>query len=224
MMKVLIVDDNEDALTLMKFALQKDGYDIFLAKSGQEAIDITNKERPDLILLDVMMPKMDGFTTCRKIHFCEENKNIPIIMVTAKNDINDLMRGLESGAIDYIKKPFHNLELVARVKSALQLKKATDELIKERRKTALMEMAASVAHNLNQPLASLVLNIQYIQSLISKDSGETYDKLKEKFETLLTLTDSLTEMIKKIGQITSYKTMPYTTDTKILDIDKSSLK
>jgi DNA-binding response OmpR family regulator len=207
-MKILLVDDNEDSLILMEYALRKDGYEIFLARNGQEALEITDKQSPDLILLDVMMPKMDGFVTCKKIHFGEKNKNIPIIMVTAKNDIGDLIRGLECGAIDYIKKPFHNLELGARVKSALKLKEATDELVKERQKTTLMEMAATVAHNLNQPLASIVLNIQYIQSLLNEDD-ELYNKLKEKIETLITLTDIMSEMIKKIGQITKYQTMPY---------------
>ena len=221
-MKVLLVDDNEDNLILMKNALHGHGYDIFMAENGATALKITEEVEPDLILLDIMMPDIDGFTTCKKIHFNDKYKNIPIIMVTARSDLNDLMRGLECGAIDYIRKPFNSLELSARVKSALKLKKATDDLIKERQKTALMEMAAAVAHNLNQPLSGMILNIQYLQTLLKKGNSVPEEVLA-KFETLITLVDNMSEMIKKIGSITKYYTMPYIKDIKIIDIDKSSL-
>jgi DNA-binding response OmpR family regulator len=221
-MKVLIVDDNDDNLMLMEDTLSKNGYEILTAKNGKEAIDVTNSKRPDLILLDIMMPGMDGFTACKKIHFNENNKNIPIIMVTARGEVKDLMRGLECGAIDYIKKPFNNLELSARVKSALKLKQTTDELIKEKQKTALMEMAAAVAHNLNQPLSGMILNIQYIQKMLQEEKTLPED-LNDKLDVLVSLIDNMSEMIKKIGQITRYYTTPYVKDIKIVDIDKSSL-
>jgi DNA-binding response OmpR family regulator len=206
----------------MKNSLHGKGYKMFLAKSGMEALEITESEEPDLILLDIMMPEMDGFATCKKIHFNEKYKNIPIIMVTAKSELKDLMRGLECGAIDYIKKPFNNLELSARVKSALKLKKATDDLIKEKQKTALMEMAAAVAHNLNQPLSGMILNIQFIQSKLNNKETVPED-IKSKLQTLVSLVESMSGMIKKIGQITNYYTMPYVKDLKIIDIDKSSV-
>ncbi len=220
-MKILLVDDNEDNLILMKNALQRNEHTISLATSGAQALDIVEKEAPDLILLDIMMPEMDGFATCKKIHFSEKGKGTPIIMVTAKNDMKDLTRGFECGAIDYIKKPFHNVELIARVKSALRLKEATDELIKERQKATVMEMAAAVAHNLNQPLSGIVLNIQYIQTLLD-ENPELNPELGDKLEILVSLVDTMSEMIKKIGRITSYYTMQYIKDIKIIDIDTSS--
>ncbi len=221
-MKILLVDDNNDTLWLMKRALQKDEYSILLAKSGIEAITITEEERPDLILLDVMMPKLNGFETCEKILSEEKNKNIPIIMVTAKSDIEDLTRGLEAGAMDYIRKPFHNLELSARVKSALKLKKTTDDLVREKQKTAIMEMAAAVAHNLNQPLSGIMLNIQYIQSLMTQQNIKS-ETISERLDTLISIVERMSGMIKKISRITNYYTMPYVKDIKIVDIDKSSL-
>lgn len=221
-MKVLLVDDNLDNLSLMRYALLEYNYDLFLATSGREAIEITEREEPDLILLDVMMPEMDGFETCKKIHSNDKYKNIPIIMVTAKSDLKDLTKGFKSGAIDYIKKPYNNLELSTRVKSALRLKKMTDELIKEKQKTALIEMAAAVAHNLNQPLSGMILNVQYIQTLLDGD-GIDKDEINKKIEVLIQLVDTMSVMIKKIGQITNYYTMPYIKDLKIIDIDKSSV-
>ena len=221
-MKILIVDDNEDNLMLMSCALDKNDYEIFLASRGKEALEITEREVPDLILMDIMMPEMNGFETCKKIHFDDKFKNIPIIMVTAKSNLKDLMYGFECGAIDYIKKPFNNLELSTRVKSALRLKKTTDELIAEKRKTALIEMAAAVAHNLNQPLSGMVLNLQYIQTLFKKEEAGSFQEIDTKIETLIQLVDTMSGMIKKIGHITNYYTMPYVKDITIIDIDKSS--
>ena len=114
--KILVVDDEKAIVDLISFNIKKEGYDVVTAYDGEEAIAKVEAENPDLILLDVMLPKMDGFTVCRKLR---EKISTPIIMITAKEEEVDKVLGLELGADDYMTKPFSPSELVARVKAHL---------------------------------------------------------------------------------------------------------
>jgi len=115
--KILVVDDEKPIADILKYNLQKEGYEVLVAYDGQEAIDIAFKEYPDLILLDIMLPKMDGFTVCKTLR---EKLTCPIIMLTAKGEEVDKVLGLELGADDYMTKPFSMRELMARVKANLR--------------------------------------------------------------------------------------------------------
>lgn len=115
--KILIVDDEKPIVDILKFNLSKEGYTTIEAYDGEAAIDMAIKQKPDLILLDIMLPKMDGFTVCRKLR---QHLSIPIIMLTAKAEEVDKVLGLELGADDYITKPFSTRELMARVKANLR--------------------------------------------------------------------------------------------------------
>ncbi|MBI9013009.1 MAG: response regulator transcription factor [Clostridiales bacterium] len=115
--KVLVVDDEKSISDIIKFNLLKDGYDVEVAEDGDEALKKVYLIQPDLILLDVMLPKLDGFQVCRKIR---ESFNTPIIMLTAKEEEVDKVLGLELGADDYITKPFGMRELLARVKANIR--------------------------------------------------------------------------------------------------------
>ncbi|WP_129596307.1 response regulator YycF [Anaerophilus nitritogenes] len=115
--KVLVVDDEKSISDILKFNLEKEGYDVSVSFDGQDAVKKTYEVEPDLILLDVMLPKMDGFQVCKKIR---ENFNMPILMITAKEEEVDKVLGLELGADDYITKPFSIRELLARVKANIR--------------------------------------------------------------------------------------------------------
>ena len=115
--KILIVDDEKNIVDIIAFNLKKEGYTVITAADGEEGVQKAMEENPDLILLDIMMPKMDGYEVCKKIR---EKKNTPIIMLTARAEELDKVLGLELGADDYVTKPFNPLELVARVKSQLR--------------------------------------------------------------------------------------------------------
>lgn len=117
MKKILVVDDEKPISDIVKFNLVKEGYEVFTAYDGEEAVQITDEIHPDLILLDLMLPKMDGLDVCREIR---KKYDMPIIMVTAKDSEIDKILGLELGADDYVTKPFSNRELVARVKANLR--------------------------------------------------------------------------------------------------------
>ncbi|NLL06793.1 MAG: response regulator transcription factor [Clostridiaceae bacterium] len=115
--KILIVDDEKNIVDILKFNLAKEGFQTVEANDGEQAIEYALKEKPDLILLDIMLPKMDGFTVCRKLR---QTISTPIIMITAKEEEVDKVLGLELGADDYITKPFSTRELMARVKANLR--------------------------------------------------------------------------------------------------------
>lgn len=115
--KILIVDDDINICELLRLYLEKEGFSTVVANDGEEAINITKKENPDLILLDIMLPKMDGWQVCREIR---KTSLVPIIMITAKSETFDKVLGLELGADDYVSKPFDTKEVVARVKAVLR--------------------------------------------------------------------------------------------------------
>ena len=185
--KILVVDDNDDNLELIEDFLEDDGYkNIICTRSAKGAYDILSKESIDLIILDIMMPEIDGLEACRYIKTHEKYKNIPIVIATAKADLNTLKAGFEAGANDYVRKPITNdVELLARVKNALTLKfqydyiknvnelldkKIEEEVAKSHKKDAMMqeqtklaamgEMIGAVAHQWRQPLNALNINIQ----------------------------------------------------------------
>ena len=114
---VLVIDDEQPIVEILKFNLTKEGYDVLEAYDGASGLSLALEKNPDLILLDVMLPKMDGFEVCRKIR---EKSSVPIIMLTAREEEVDKVLGLELGADDYMTKPFSVRELTARVKANLR--------------------------------------------------------------------------------------------------------
>jgi two-component system phosphate regulon response regulator PhoB len=124
--QILITEDDKHISKLVKYNLEKAGYDCTVADDGEEALGILAKERPDLIILDIMLPKMDGFELCRAIKQDVKLKNIPIIMLTAKGEEVDRIVGLELGADDYVVKPFSPRELILRIKAILKRGKSEE--------------------------------------------------------------------------------------------------
>jgi len=127
--RILIVDDLAPNLHLLEVKLQAEYYDVLTAKSGYEALEIAGKEKLDLILMDAMMPGMNGFEACEKLKQNPETWHIPVIMVTALEETKDRIAGLEAGADDFITKPIDDFNLMARVRSLLRLKMVTDQLL-----------------------------------------------------------------------------------------------
>ena len=115
--QILVVDDERPIVDILKFNLEKEGFEVLTADNGLSALECALTQSPDLILLDIMLPKMDGFDVCRKIR---EKLNVPIIMITARDEEVDKVLGLELGADDYITKPFSVRELIARVKANMR--------------------------------------------------------------------------------------------------------
>ncbi len=125
---VLIADDNPVTLKLLTTFLKKEGLRYITCDNGNDALRLAKEKLPDLILLDIMMPGTDGYETCRLLKKEVSTLEIPVIFLTAKADSFDKIKGFEAGAVDYITKPFENLEVILRIKTQLKLKKAMDKL------------------------------------------------------------------------------------------------
>ena len=132
-MNVLIVDDVLDNLSILGHFLQKSGLDISVARTGEKAFELIGQNKPDLVLLDIRMPGIDGYEVCERLKGDESTKDIPVIFITAMTGAEDMMRGFSAGGVDYITKPFQEKEVVCRITTQLKLKKAQDE-IKRREK------------------------------------------------------------------------------------------
>jgi signal transduction histidine kinase len=153
--KILIVDDAVDTVELLRKRFRSEGYDTAEAYDGEEALKGVEEYNPDLIVLDVMMPKVDGYEVCRRLKADENKKYIPVLMLTAKGEIESKVKGLEIGADDYLAKPFDYKELSARVKSLLTIKASREKLVEEEKSVALDKMMDEVAHEIRNPLVSI---------------------------------------------------------------------
>ncbi len=152
--RILIVDDTPKNIQVLGTILKQEGYQINVARNGMQALEMVDKLPPDLILLDVMMPEMDGFETCKRLKSSSFSENIPIIFLTARTETEDIVRGFELGAIDYITKPFNAVELLVRVRTHLDLKFSKDmiEKVSNERK----ELLHVLCHDLANPFVSII--------------------------------------------------------------------
>ena len=128
-MTIMIVDDTKENINVLRRTLERVKCKVSVALNGKMALDLIPKIKPDLILLDVMMPEIDGYEVCRRLKKDDELKNIPVIFISAKGDVEDIVDGFEAGAVDFIMKPFRQEEVLARVKTHLTLSAAIKKLI-----------------------------------------------------------------------------------------------
>lgn len=157
--RVLIIDDSTDNRLLLASQLRMHGYEILQADDGQEGIEIAERELPDLILLDVMMPRVSGFDVCEHLKSQPQTKNIPIIMITALRDVEYRIQGIEAGADEFLSRPHHREELLVRVRSLVQLKRARDRLEEERNHIQLLynvSRATTTQFNLPQMMVEII--------------------------------------------------------------------
>lgn len=185
--KVLVVDDSQESVDLLVYFLKPAGYEVLTAYDGATAIELVEKNPPDIILLDVMLPKINGYEVCERLKKNRSTFHIPIIMITALKELKDKIRALEAGADDFISKPFDNVELLTRVKSLLRIKYYHDEIIKrnkelEKQKEALIredqlkkELTNLIVHDMKNPLFVIQGNLQMMEMSRSEYPGKNSD-------------------------------------------------
>ncbi len=211
MARILIVDDSDANLKLMTYELEKAGFEVATARSGREAIARIHSRRPDCVLLDVLMPEMDGFETCRRLKAEPELASIPVLMWTSLDSTDDIVRGLEAGAQDYVTKPFVSEVLHARIRAVLRAKEDRDALIESNRrldeaqrsaKQALNvrnEFLSHVSHELRTPLSTLH---QFLSIVLDGLAGQINGEQHEYLEICLRNAKQLRSMIGDLMDVT----------------------
>lgn len=197
---ILIVDDNSNNVKIIAITLRAFNYKLVIATNGQSAIDMVEKTRPDLVLMDVMMPGMDGYETCERIKSKKENENIPVIFLTALSEKANIIRGFEAGGVDYITKPFNKEELISRVKTHLELKFTRDELQKNSNYLQSLNavkdrMFSVIGHDLRSPLGSVKMTLEYLSETIEETSTE---ELKSTIDLLQKTTDEVFSLLENL--------------------------
>jgi diguanylate cyclase (GGDEF)-like protein len=198
--KILVVDDEEHIRRILKFQLEKNGYDVVSAENGEVALQLLRREAPDLILLDLMMPNIDGFEVCRRIRQNCQTSQIPIIMLTAKSDLPDKIMGLKDGANDYLVKPYSNEELLLRIKNVLdwsqQQKQANPLTGFAGNKAIEKELQHRIEEK--QPFAFLYMDIDNFKAY------NDYYGYQKGDESILFLADIIRESINTLGGSTDF--------------------
>ncbi|MBF0225073.1 MAG: diguanylate cyclase [Desulfobacterales bacterium] len=211
--KILVVDDSLTIRMQVKDLLELNGFDVTLAENGLRCLEILQYEKPDVILLDIIMPEMDGIEVCQKIKIDEKLKYIPILILTTESDIENKVMGLDAGADDYVTKPFELKELMARIKVIirnLQLQKELrlankkileqqKSVIEEERLKVLLQMSGATALELDQPLSSLLGYIDLLNSC--KNDMEKLNKCIYKIKSCGKKVSDVTKRIQNINYL-----------------------
>ena len=157
---ILIVDDSRETLDVIDRMLSNSGYKTLLARSGEEAMDIIRKNQPDLILLDINMPDVDGFEVCRRLKSSADTRDVPVIFLTGRRETGDIVRGFHRGAVDYIQKPFHMTELLARVENHLEIRRGKEEL--KRLNASKDRFFSLVSHDIKDYMSTIMETTEYL--------------------------------------------------------------
>ena len=209
MKKILVVDDEKPISDIIKFNLKKEGYDVYTAYDGEEALQKVEEVNPDLILLDLMLPKIDGLEVAREVR---KTHNMPIIMVTAKDAEIDKVLGLEMGADDDVTKPFSNRELVARVKANLRRQSAT-----------MAEAQAAEEESKNNDIAIGDLVIHPDAYVVSK-RGEKIELTHREFELLYYLAKHIGQVMTREHLLQTVWGYDYFGDVRTVDVTVRRLR
>jgi two-component system sensor histidine kinase/response regulator len=227
---ILVVDDHKTNLQLLSSTLEKAGYNVRVATSGEQALRQTQLSLPDMILLDIMMPGMDGYETCQQLKSDPDTAAIPVIFMTALTDITDKVKGFEVGAVDYVTKPFEQGEVLARVRTHIALRRtqqALAEKIKELEAYTqeLETYDRTVAHDLKSPLGNVVGYASLLRESLDSFSREEIDDYLLQIQTggqrLTGIIDDLLLLarVRKTDVILAPQDMHYLVDNAIHALD-----
>ena len=210
--KILVVDDQPINVQLLKRKLEREGMAVMAAYSGQEALDLVKQEKPELILLDVMMPEMDGIEVCQRLQANEDTRSIPVIFVTARTSKEGKLEGLNVGAVDYITKPIDLDETLARVQTQLRFVAINREIIDLQRRLTEARRAATIgavtqgiAHNLNNLLGVVIGYLDLIKTYHDKP-----ELVKKNVQSVQDAVQRIVSIIRQLSSLVVKTRLPVT--------------
>jgi two-component system, sensor histidine kinase and response regulator len=200
---IFIIDDIMENVKILGSILLEQGYDISMANNGAMALKMIEKISPDLVLLDIMMPDINGFEVCRQFKEMEKMKSVPVIFLTARSDSEDIIKGFQLGGVDYIIKPFNNEELIVRVKTHIDLKLSKDLILQQNQKLKKLndeknELLGIAAHDLRNPLTGIIVSndavIKFIEKLSKEEISEFSHNIKASGKRMMRIINNLLDI------------------------------
>ena len=213
---LLLIDDDADFLEGMAALLQPLGYRVLTAGDGAAGWTQLEHESPDLLLVDWMLPDVDGISLIRRMRESIAHRDRYVIMVTGRSGMTDLVRGMDQGANDYLAKPFDKEELLVRIRVGIRTRRLEKELAEQIRRTTVLEMAGSVAHEIGNPLASAKLLYQMI---LADRRIQAHSDLDQELRELGIELGRIELLVRKIQTIAEVRSKPYAGDLRIIDFE-----
>ncbi|NNG02455.1 MAG: response regulator [Desulfobacteraceae bacterium] len=214
---ILVVDDDAINIKIIQSILEGAGYETHSAGSGRECIKNASKFKTDLVLMDINMPGLSGIDACKELKRIEKTREAIVIFVTANTDDLTLEEAFDAGGMDYVRKPINRIEMLARIKSALEHREAAKRLAEEKKFEAVLATAGGVCHELNQPLQYVMGSVQLLMMDLEEENPvyEQLEKVRKQVERMGLIT-------RKLMEITRYRTMDYVNGKSIIDIEQST--
>jgi DNA-binding response OmpR family regulator len=214
--KVLVVEDERDTRYILEKLLTKNSYSTATTVNGEEAITLLDEFKPNVILADWTMPVMDGIELCRYVKKNEKYKLIYFIMLTARASIKDRVTGLDVGADDFLVKPVENQELLARIRSGLRINKLQNELKLIEHNKAVLELACTIGHKINNPLSSLIFSLNSIEEELDAPMKK---KLIEELSVVKKSIENIKELSNSLVNLANPNLIDYSSGQQMIDLD-----
>ena len=212
---VLVIDDDAGFLGAVSELLRLEGYTVFTASDCTAGWGILAEQKPEVLILDWNLPGTDGISLLRRMRSSPAPKKPYTIMVTARSDSSDVVRGIHEGADDYLRKPFDNTELVARIEVGFRTRALELQLAEQTRKTAVLEMAGAVAHEIGNPLtAAKLLHVRMSRHVEAQQNPE----LARELSSLGAELQRIEALVRKVQSLDHVRSVPYAGDLRIVDI------
>lgn len=213
---ILVAEDDRISRKFIQAMLTGAGYEIHAVSDGRQCLEKACQINPDLILMDVVMPNMDGIQTCLRLKADGAMRHIPVIFVTGSTDDETLQAAFDAGGSDYVCKPVSRVELLARVNAALIQRRALEKIKEEQRLKGVLETAGGVCHELNQPLQYVLGAVQVLMMDIPPQ-----DALYAQLDAVRARVEQMGEITRKLADITCLRTRKYVGDRDIIDLQQS---
>jgi DNA-binding response OmpR family regulator len=217
MHKILVIDDQPDSIHIMRERLKHEGYSVFTAASGKEGLEIAVQVKPDAILLDIMMPDIDGYAVCRQLRSDPETAIIPILFVSARIQPEDVQEGFQAGAADYIKKPIEFMELFERIASLIRQRELIAKQLADEKMQTFSATIVSANHHLKQPLTLINLATTAIRRLLTKTPINPND-ISAKLDIINNSVFEISAILNKYIASDDPKLDKYVGDIKMIDV------
>ncbi|MCR4408111.1 MAG: response regulator [Anaerolineae bacterium] len=218
--RILLIDDDQEVAGIVVRFLKSEGYSVQHANNGRAGLDIIEQEIPDLLLLDVSLPDLDGYEICRRLRGDARTEQLNILMLTGRGSVNARVTGLGSGANDYLIKPFDPQELLARIQAQLRLKALRERLVQMEKIATIGQMVITLSHEINNPLTAIVWHAELLHERMESLPNIPPDVLTS-LEAIEHEAHRIREVMTRLARVTQPVVTEYLPGTSMIDIGES---